>query len=84
MKTNTESSITLSSGDLKLIAEFQAKLKIKSKIEVVRRALLLLERTTDRASLREAYRSASRATRAPLCQELARLDHLASEGLEEL
>ena len=83
MKTNAESSITLSSKDLKLTAELQAKLKIKSKIEVVRCALRLLESTTDRASLRETYRSASRATRASLGHDLEELDHLAAEGLDE-
>jgi len=84
MKTNTKSSITLPPEELKLVVALQAKLKAKSKVEVVRRGLKLLQETTDRASLREAYRSASRATRASLGQELAELDHLASEGLDEL
>lgn len=76
--------ITRSPEDLKLIAEVQAKLNIKSKIEVVRRGLLLLQETTDRASLRDAYRSASRPTRASVGHELAALDLLACEGLDEL
>ena len=84
MKTNTKSSITLPAAELKLVVALQAKLKAKSKVEVVRRGLRLLQETTDRASLRDAYRSASRATRASLGHELAELDHLASEGLDEL
>jgi hypothetical protein len=83
MKTNTKSSITLPPEELKLVVALQATLKAKSKVEVVRRGLRLLKETTDRASLREAYRQASRATRASLSHELVDLDHLAAEGLDE-
>ena len=84
MKAHTKSSITLPPEELRLVVALQAKLKAKSKVEVVRRGLRLLKETTDRASLRAAYRSASRATRASLGHELAELDHLSSEGLDEL
>jgi hypothetical protein len=50
---------------------------------VVRRGLRLLRDATDREALRAAYRSASRATRASLAEEIAELDHLADEGLAE-
>jgi hypothetical protein len=83
MKANTKSSITLPPEELKLVIALQAALKAKSKVEVVRRGLRLLKETTDRASLRDAYRRASQATRASLGLELAELDHLASEGLDE-
>jgi Arc/MetJ-type ribon-helix-helix transcriptional regulator len=83
MKTNTKSSITLPPEELKLVVALQAKLKAKSKVEVVRRGLRLLQETTDRASLKDAYRRASRATRASLSHEMVELDHLASEGLDE-
>jgi hypothetical protein len=83
MKTNTKSSITLPAQELKLVVELQARLKAKSKVEVVRRGLRLLKETTDRESLREAYRRASLATRASLSRELNELDHLASDGLHE-
>lgn len=83
MKTNTKSSITLPAEELKLVLTLQARLKAKSKVEVVRRGLRLLRDVTDRESLREAYRRASRATRAPLSAELPELDSLASEGLGE-
>lgn len=83
MKTNTKSSITLPAEELKLVVALQARLKAKSKVEVVRRGLRLLRDATDRESLRDAYRLASQATRASLSAELAELDPLASEGLDE-
>lgn len=83
MTSNTKSSITLPPEELRLVLALQAKLQAKSKVEVVRRGLRLLKDLTDRESLREAYRRASRATRASLSKELEELDHLASEGLDE-
>ena len=83
MKSNTKSSITLPPEELKLVVSLQAKLKAKSKVEVVRRGLRLLQEVTDRESLRAAYRRASLATRAALSEELTQLDHLASEGLDQ-
>ena len=83
MKSNTKSSITLPPEELKLVLALQAKLKAKSKVEVVRRGLRLLKEMTDRESLREAYRRASLATRASLSDELIDLDPLVSEGLDE-
>ncbi len=83
MKTNTKSSITLPPEELKLVIALQKKLKAKSKVEVVRRGLKLLQESTDRGSLREAFRRASQATRASLRAELEELDHLSSEGLGE-
>lgn len=83
MKKNAKSSITLPPDELKLVVSLQAKLKAKSKVEVVRRGLRLLQDTTERESLREAYRRASKATRAALSHELAELDGLVSEGLDE-
>lgn len=83
MKSNTKSSITLPPAELALVVELQAKLKAKSKVEVVRRGLRLLKEVTDRESLREGYRRASAATRRRLAADLAELDHLATEGLDE-
>ena len=83
MKTNTKSSITLPPAELKLVVSLQNRLGAKSKVEVVRRGLRLLQEATERESLREAYRRASKATRARLSHELAELDGLASEGLDE-
>jgi Arc/MetJ-type ribon-helix-helix transcriptional regulator len=81
MKSNTKSSITLPAEELRLVVALQAKLKARSKVEVVRRGLRLLKESTDRESLRQAYRQASVATRASVEAELSELDHLASEGL---
>ena len=83
MKSNTKSSITLPPKELELVLALQAKLKAKTKVEVVRRGLRLLKEMTDRESLREAYRRASLATRATVSEELIELDHLASEGFDE-
>ena len=76
--------ITLLAADMRLVVALQAKLKAKSKVEVVRRGLRLLKETMDRASLRGAYRGASRAARTSLVHEMAELDHLAAERLDEL
>ena len=81
MRTNTKSSITLPAEELKLVVSLQAKLKAKTKVEVVRRGLRLLQEVTDRERLREAYRHASLATRGALTEELKDLDPLVSEGL---
>jgi hypothetical protein len=83
MKANTKSSITLPLEELRLVVALQAKLKAKSKVEVVRRGLRLLRDATEREALRKAYREASRATRASLSSELGELDHLSNEGLTE-
>ena len=83
MKSNTKSSITLPPEELRLVLALKAKLKARSKVEVVRRGLRLLRDATEREALREAYRQASRATRASLSDELRELDHLSTEGLAE-
>lgn len=83
MKLNTKSSITLPPDELKLVVSLQARLKARSKVEVVRRGLRMLDETTNRERMREAYRRASLATRKSLAEELKELDALAGEGLEE-
>ena len=83
MKSNTKSSITLPAEELRLVLSLQTKLKVRTKVEVVRRGLRLLAETTDRERLREAYRQASQATRRSLALELKDLDALTAEGLSE-
>ena len=86
MKVNTsrvKSSITLPPEEVKLVVALQARLKARSKVEVVRRGLRLLQEVTDRESLREAYRRASLDTRSSLQAEIEELDPLTSEGLGE-
>ena len=79
---NTKSSITLPAEELKLVKSLKSRLKLKSNVEVVRTGLRLLEETTGREALREAFRKASAATRASLRRELEELDPLAGEGLD--
>ena len=83
MKSHTKSSITLPPEELKLVVSLQAKLRARSKVEVVRRGLRLLQEVTDRESLREAYRRASRDTRKSTAFEMKELDSLSAEGLDE-
>jgi Arc/MetJ-type ribon-helix-helix transcriptional regulator len=78
-----KSSITLPPEEVKLVVLLQARLKAKSKVEVVRRSLRLLQEVTDRETLREGYRRASLDTRSSLRAELEELDPLTSEGLGE-
>ena len=73
MKSATKSSITLPPEELKLVVSLQAKLKAKSKVEVVRRGLRLLKESLDRETLREAYRQASLATRESGKEEMKEL-----------
>jgi hypothetical protein len=82
MKWNAKSSITLPPAEVRLVRSLKALLKLKSNVEVVRRGLHLLQQTTERRALRDAYRAASRATRESLAREIEELDHLSGEGLD--
>jgi hypothetical protein len=82
MKPKAKSSITLPADEVRLVAALKARLRLKSNVEVVRRGLRLLERTTDRRALRESYRKASAATRASTARELRDLESLIDEGID--
>jgi len=82
MRSNAKSSITLPPEELRLVQSLKVRLKLKSNVEVVRRGLRLLQETTQRRALRDAYRAASGATRASLAREVEDLDHLSGEGLD--
>jgi hypothetical protein len=82
MRSNVKSSITLPPEELRLVQSLKVRLKLKSNVEVVRRGLHLLKETTERRALRDAYRAASRVTRASLAREMKDLDHLSDEGLD--
>ena len=82
MKSNAKSSITLPAEELKLVKSLKARLRLKSNVEVVRRGLRLLQETTERQALKEAYRRASEATCGASATDLADLDSLAAEGLD--
>lgn len=83
MKKHTKSSITLPPAELKLVIALQARIRAKSKVEVVRRGLQLLQDATDRRVIREGYRSASLATRDALVYELRELEPLIADGLSD-
>ena len=51
MKANTKSSITLPARELRLVKALKTRLRLKSNVEVVRKGLILLQQTTDRAAL---------------------------------
>lgn len=82
MPKSMKSSITLPAQELRLVKSLKARLKLKSNVEVVRTGLRLLQERTDRQALKEAYRSASKATRRSTEEEVEALDHLAGEGLD--
>ena len=82
MKNNTKSSITLPAAELDLVTDLMKSLKAKTKVEVIRQGLFLLKETTDRKSLREAFKKASDSTRTTLESELKDLDALTDEGLK--
>lgn len=83
MKPNTKSSITLPPSELRVVRLLQKRLRARTKVEVVRRALDLLRKTTDRAELRRAFGEASAACRQSTLSEIAELDALTAEGLDE-
>jgi hypothetical protein len=83
MKSNTKSSITLPPAEVLLVNGLMKRLGARSKVEVVRRGLNLLKETTDRAALRNAYAQAARAVRTSTVAEIAELDSLAAEGLDD-
>jgi hypothetical protein len=76
MKARAKSSITLSADEVRLVSVLKARLRVKTNVGVVRRGLRLLECSTDRRALREAYRKASAATRESTARDLRDLDHL--------
>jgi len=81
-RSATKSSITLPPGEFRLVTTLRTRLGLKSNVEVVRRGLHLLQETTDRQAIKEAYRRASRATRDATREEIEELDHLTHEGID--
>ena len=83
MKSNTKSSITLPPAELLLVDGLMRRLGARTKVEVVRRGLKLLQETTDRSALRNAYAQAAKAVRKSTLAELVELDSLSAEGLDD-
>jgi hypothetical protein len=73
------SRITLSSKDVRLVGALRMRLGLASDLEVVRRALQLLQ---ERGSLQEAYRQASRAARRSTQEAIRDLHPLDDEGID--
>ena len=82
MRINTKSSITLPAEEVRVVEQLRKRLRARTKVEVIRRALRLLQETTDRAALRRAFREASIACRDVTLKEIGELDDLTSEGLD--
>ena len=82
MRSNAKSSITLPLEELRLVQSLKSRLNLKSNVEVVRRGLRLLNESTERRALRDAYRVASRATRRAAIEAIEDLDHLSGEGVD--
>lgn len=84
MKSNTgKSSITLPAVELALVEGLRKRLGAKTKVEVVRRGLLLLRDSVERSALRAQYAEASRRVRKGTLEELAELDGLSADGLHD-
>ena len=83
MKANTKSSITLPRDELALVEGLRRRLGAKTKVEVVRRGLHMLRDSVEREALRTRYAEASKRVRKPAVAEIAELDALASEGLDD-
>lgn len=77
-------SVALSPNEMRLVRLLRVRLQLSSNIDVLRRALRLLEATTDRDALGEAYRTASWVTRRSTGEAIRALDHLSAEGLADL
>lgn len=82
MKKDTKSSITLPRNEHAIVLSLMKKLGAKSKVEVIRRGLMLLKEQIDAETLREQFRQASEAVRNVNKKDYEDLDSLSSEGLE--
>ncbi len=85
MKSNTytKSSITLPRAELEIVNQLMVTLNAKSKVEVIRRGLLLLKEVYESKLLKEQFRNASQLVSASNFDDLESLDHLSSEGLHD-
>jgi len=83
MKINTylKSSITLPPAELEIVNQLMVQLKAKSKVEVIRRGLLLLKEVYEAKLLKDQFRHASQLVKDSNAVDLAELDQLSGEGL---
>ena len=85
MKNNTtvKSSITLPPAELEIVNQLMVQLKAKSKVEVIRRGLMLLKDMCDAKLLKEQFRNASLLVRDANKEDYKELDRLSDEGLRD-
>lgn len=78
-----KSSFTLPPQEVSLVVRLKKKLHLPSNTAVVRRALMELEKRSEREELRRRFREASRLVRSSAKKEMKEMDHLAGEGIGE-
>ena len=81
MTRHAKSRITLPPDEFAEIQRLRARVGARSNVEVVRRALRLLDAATERSALAQAYTTAAARLRDATLAEVAELDELADEGL---
>ncbi|NMC62449.1 MAG: hypothetical protein GYA55_04705 [SAR324 cluster bacterium] len=83
MKNNTKSSITLPRNEHAIMVSLMKKLGAKSKVEVIRRGLMLLKEQLEADLLREQFRNASLLVRDKNKIDYEELDLLTGEGMAD-
>ena len=83
MTNNTKSSITLPHAEVVVVDLLKKRLKLKSRVSVIRKALAQLKENSEREALREQFRKASRNVTSRNTQEMRDLDLLSSDALDE-
>ena len=81
--TYSKSSITLPPSELAIVNSLKKKLKAKSKVEVIRLGLRLLQQNYEAGLLEEQFRDAARIVKESNRLELNELDPLSAEGLPD-
>jgi hypothetical protein len=83
MRHNTyiKSSITLPPAELELVNQLMSRLNAKSKVEVIRRGLLLLKEMYEVALLKDQFKHASQLVSEVNREDLEELDFVTGDGL---
>lgn len=83
MKNNpyVKSSITLPPAELELVNQLMSSLNAKSKVEVIRRGLILLKEMYEVALLKDQFKHASQLVSEVNRKDLEELDLVTGDGL---
>lgn len=81
MKSNTKSSITLPPSELAIVNNLLHKLNAKSKVDVIRRGLKLLQEQYEADLLRNQFQNAVKLLKNSTKKDLQEIDPLAGENL---